>query len=94
MEPSTGTSERTSFAFGRFAWMRAREPLSAGPTRTSRRTTLGRAISDIRTALGEGPKDQHYVVTVARRGYRFAAHVTTVASSAAPIDGLHDAACA
>jgi DNA-binding winged helix-turn-helix (wHTH) protein len=39
---------------------------------------LARAISDIRKALGEGPKDQLYVVTVARRGYRFAAQVAVV----------------
>jgi DNA-binding winged helix-turn-helix (wHTH) protein/predicted Zn-dependent protease len=39
---------------------------------------LAHAISDIRKALGEGPKDQRYVVTVPRRGYRFAASVETV----------------
>ena len=39
---------------------------------------LARAISDIRKALGEGPKEQRYVVTVARRGYRFAAKVETI----------------
>lgn len=43
---------------------------------------LARAISDIRKALGEGPKDQHYIVTVARRGYRFAAPVTSLAPTA------------
>jgi DNA-binding winged helix-turn-helix (wHTH) protein/Tfp pilus assembly protein PilF len=44
---------------------------------------LAHAISDIRRALGEGPKDQRYVVTVPRRGYRFAARVQT----AEPIGG-------
>ena len=39
---------------------------------------LAHAISDIRKALGEGPKDQRYVVTVPRRGYRFAASIETV----------------
>ena len=42
---------------------------------------LAHAISDIRKALGEGPKDQHYVVTVPRRGYRFAASVRTLEGS-------------
>lgn len=46
---------------------------------------LARAVSDIRKALGEGPKDQHYVVTVARRGYRFAAPVTTIAPPPTPL---------
>ena len=41
---------------------------------------LARAISDIRKALGEGPKDQRYVVTVPRRGYRFAPSVAPVDS--------------
>ena len=39
---------------------------------------LAHAISDIRKALGEGPKDQRYVVTVPRYGYRFAASVEAV----------------
>jgi tetratricopeptide (TPR) repeat protein len=46
---------------------------------------LAHAISDIRKALGEGPKDQRYVVTVPRRGYRFAACVETVENVAAEI---------
>lgn len=39
---------------------------------------LAHAISDIRKALGEGPKDQRYVVTVPRRGYRFTASIETL----------------
>jgi DNA-binding winged helix-turn-helix (wHTH) protein/tetratricopeptide (TPR) repeat protein len=36
---------------------------------------LARAISDIRRALGEGPKEQAYIVTVPRVGYRFVADI-------------------
>src|SRR3954463_2707198 len=36
---------------------------------------LAHAISDIRKALGEGAKEQRYVATVPRQGYRFAATV-------------------
>src|SRR5262245_36095608 len=39
---------------------------------------LAHAISDIRKALGEGAKDQRYIVTVPRRVYRFAADVKTL----------------
>ena len=43
--------------------------------------SLAKAISDVRKALGDGPKHQRYIVTVPGRGYRFAATVTTVAST-------------
>ncbi len=48
---------------------------------------LAHAISDIRKALGEGPKDQRYVVTVPRRGYRFTAGIETV-NDATLVSGL------
>ena len=40
--------------------------------------SLARAIADIRRALGEGPKENRFIATVARRGYRFVANVTTL----------------
>lgn len=39
---------------------------------------LARHVSTLRKVLGEGPKDHAYIVTVAGRGYRFVAHVSTV----------------
>jgi TolB-like protein/Flp pilus assembly protein TadD len=39
---------------------------------------LSQAISALRKALGEGPKDQRYIVTVPRRGYRFAVEVKAI----------------
>jgi len=38
--------------------------------------SLARNISRLRKTLGEGPQDQKYIVTVPRRGYRFAAKVS------------------
>jgi DNA-binding winged helix-turn-helix (wHTH) protein/tetratricopeptide (TPR) repeat protein len=38
--------------------------------------SLAKLISDVRRALGEGPKDQGCIMTVPRRGYRFTAQVT------------------
>lgn len=38
--------------------------------------SLARAIADIRRVLGEGPKDNRFIATVARRGYRFLPAVT------------------
>jgi TolB-like protein/Tfp pilus assembly protein PilF len=38
--------------------------------------SLARAIADIRRALGEGPKENRFIATVARRGYRFLPRVT------------------
>jgi len=37
---------------------------------------LDQQISVLRKALGEGPKDKKYIMTVPRRGYRFVAPVT------------------
>jgi DNA-binding winged helix-turn-helix (wHTH) protein/tetratricopeptide (TPR) repeat protein len=37
--------------------------------------SLAKVISDVRRALGEGPKDQGCIVTIPRRGYRFNAKV-------------------
>src|SRR4051794_18869341 len=51
---------------------------SAWPDTAVEENSLAKAISDIRKALGEGPRDQRYIATVAGRGYRFAAAVTTV----------------
>jgi TolB-like protein/Flp pilus assembly protein TadD len=39
---------------------------------------LARNISLLRKALGSGPRDDSYIETIARRGYRFAAPVKTV----------------
>jgi TolB-like protein/DNA-binding winged helix-turn-helix (wHTH) protein/cytochrome c-type biogenesis protein CcmH/NrfG len=51
--------------------------------------SLARNISVLRKALGESPDDQRYIQTIARRGYRFVAPVTTVPSSPEVIeDGL------
>ncbi|HEX7360749.1 MAG TPA: AAA family ATPase [Bryobacteraceae bacterium] len=41
--------------------------------------SLTRNISTLRKTLGEGPQDQKYIVTVARRGYRFVAKVSAPA---------------
>jgi len=41
--------------------------------------SLTRAIADIRRALGEGPKENRFIATVARRGYRFVAQVRSSA---------------
>lgn len=40
--------------------------------------SLARAVSDIRRVLGEGPKENRFVETISRRGYRFLAEVTAV----------------
>lgn len=50
--------------------------------------SLARAITDIRRALGEGPKENRFVATIARRGYRFIPKVKDFAdqSAAAPIE--------
>src|SRR5690242_8220587 len=42
--------------------------------------SLARNISTLRKALGEGPQDQKYIVTVPRRGYRFVAKVSAPAT--------------
>lgn len=41
--------------------------------------SLARVIADLRSALDDDPDDPRYVETFARRGYRFAATVTTKA---------------
>lgn len=42
---------------------------------------LTQQISTVRKALGEAPDDHQFIVTVARRGYRFVAPVTAVATA-------------
>src|SRR5438094_578133 len=37
---------------------------------------LARNVSTLRKILGEGPRDHKYIVTVPKRGYRFAATLT------------------
>lgn len=51
---------------------------SIWPDAVVEENSLAKAVSDIRRALSEGPKDQRYVVTVPRRGYRFAQSVKTL----------------
>ena len=43
---------------------------------------LTQAVSELRQALGDDPSSPRYIKTVARRGYRFIAAVTSVAPSA------------
>jgi len=50
---------------------------SVWPDATVEENSLARAIVDIRRALGEGPKDNRFIATIARRGYRFVARVTS-----------------
>jgi DNA-binding winged helix-turn-helix (wHTH) protein/tetratricopeptide (TPR) repeat protein len=56
---------------------------SVWPDATVEENSLARAIVDIRRALGEGPKDNRFIATIARRGYRF---VSTVTSSRTPTE--------
>ncbi|HKE60792.1 MAG TPA: winged helix-turn-helix domain-containing protein [Pyrinomonadaceae bacterium] len=63
------------------------------PDTTVAETSLTRAIADIRRALGEGPRENRFIATVARRGYRFVAQVTSSltppdATVEAPVDSL------
>ena len=46
------------------------------PGVTVEENSLAKAVAEIRKALGEGPRENRYVVTVARRGYRFIPTVT------------------
>src|SRR5712691_5554 len=43
--------------------------------------TLARNISDLRKALGEASKEQRYIETVPKRGYRFVAEVKEVSGT-------------
>ena len=43
-------------------------------------SNLARNVSFLRKALGEGPQDHAYIVTVAGHGYRFAAHIEELVS--------------
>ena len=45
---------------------------------------LSRAVAQIRKALGDESQDARYIETVAKRGYRFIAPVTVVASAGEP----------
>ena len=47
---------------------------------------LTQAVSELRQALGDDPSKPTYVQTVARRGYRFIAPVTTTAATQAATD--------
>jgi adenylate cyclase len=53
---------------------------------------LTQAVSELRQALGDDPSKPAYIQTVARRGYRFVAPVTTVAAAASAAVGLTSAA--
>ena len=48
------------------------------PNAVVEENSVAKAISDIRRALGEEPKDQRYIITVPGRGYRFGATVTPI----------------
>ena len=55
--------------------------------------TVSRAISDLRRALQDPPRDARFIQTVARRGYRFVAPVTREPDTQppAPPERAHDA---
>jgi DNA-binding winged helix-turn-helix (wHTH) protein/tetratricopeptide (TPR) repeat protein len=44
-------------------------------------SVLKTAISDLRTVLGDDPRNPRFIETVSRRGYRFVAPVTTIAAA-------------
>src|SRR5262245_26890456 len=44
---------------------------------------LTQAVSELRQALGDDPSKPAYIQTVARRGYRFIAPVTTITAASA-----------
>jgi DNA-binding winged helix-turn-helix (wHTH) protein len=48
-------------------------------------SVLKSAISEVRAALGDDPKQPRYIETVSRRGYRFIAPVSAPSQSAAPV---------
>jgi DNA-binding winged helix-turn-helix (wHTH) protein len=47
------------------------------------RTSLTRLVSELRTALGDTPRDSHIIRTVYKTGYAFCANVTCVPSAGA-----------
>jgi DNA-binding winged helix-turn-helix (wHTH) protein/tetratricopeptide (TPR) repeat protein len=49
--------------------------------------SLAKVISEVRRALGEGPKDPGCIATVTRRGYRFVADVAVRRELASPVTG-------
>ncbi len=49
---------------------------------------LTQAVSELRQALGDDPSKPAYIQTVARRGYRFIAPVTTLTAAAASAAGV------
>jgi DNA-binding winged helix-turn-helix (wHTH) protein len=48
-------------------------------------SVLKSAISEVRAALGDDPKQPRYIETVSRRGYRFIAAVVGASSQIAPV---------
>ena len=48
-------------------------------------SVLKSAISEVRAALGDDPKQPRYIETVSRRGYRFIAAALGVPSQSAPV---------
>lgn len=46
--------------------------------------SLAKVISEVRRALGEGPRDQGCIVTIPKRGYRFHANVQVLRDEPAP----------
>jgi DNA-binding winged helix-turn-helix (wHTH) protein len=45
-------------------------------------------IFEVRKALGEVPGEQHFIATIARRGYRFVAEVNAIGDEASARDDL------
>jgi DNA-binding winged helix-turn-helix (wHTH) protein len=52
-------------------------------------SVLKTAISEVRAALGDDPKEPHYIETVSRRGYRFIASPIAASSHGAPVTRRH-----
>ena len=47
---------------------------------------LAQAVSELRSALGDDPAEPQYIKTVARRGYRFIAPVSTIEAQASRVE--------